>query len=148
MANNPSDLGRAASPDLTVQTLYEVDTTAKQFPSPALVTNTMLPEDLTGEGREGGGRITDEAADCVCVHAQQERDEKVVSVPERLERLLSNPVVGGRVHQQHAKKHHVTRDSTGLGVVNLNRKNGSNLCPLDVEEAAIISDFETCRVPF
>lgn len=98
MADNASNLGGTACADLTVETLNQVDTATKQFPSPTFVTDTVLPEDLSGERRECVGRVTDEAADSVGVHAQQERDEQVVSVPERLERLLSNSVVGSRVH--------------------------------------------------
>lgn len=98
----------------------------------------MLPENLTGERRERSSRIADEAADGVRVHAQQERDEEVVSVPKGLKRLLSNSVVGSRVHEQHAKKHHVAGDSTRLGVVNLERQDRSNLCPLNVEKARLI----------
>lgn len=98
MADNTSNLGGTASADLTVETLNEIDTATKQFPSPTFVTDTVLPEDLTGERRESVGRVTDEAAHSMSVHAQQERDEQVVSVPERLERLLPNSVVGSRVH--------------------------------------------------
>lgn len=96
----------------------------------------MLPEDLAGERRESVGGVTDEAAHSVRVHAQKEGDEQVVSVPERLERLLSNSVVSSRVHQQHAEKHHVAGNSTGLGVVDLKRQHGSDLRPLNVEKAA------------
>lgn len=98
MADNTSDLGSTTSTDLTVETLNQVDAATKQFPSPTFVTNTVLPEDLTRERRECVGGVTDEATHSVRVHAQQERNEQVVSVPERLERLLPNSVVGSRVH--------------------------------------------------
>lgn len=138
MANDTGNLGSTASTDLTVETLNQVDTATKQLPSPTFVTDTVLPEDLTGERRECVGGVTDEAAHSVRVHAQQEGDEQVVSVPERLERLLPNSVVGSRVHQQHAEKHHVSSNSTGLGVVNLERQHGSNLRPLNIEEATFL----------
>jgi hypothetical protein len=37
------------------------------------------------------------------VHAEQKRDEQVMGVPKGLERLLSDPVMGRGVDQQHAK---------------------------------------------
>jgi hypothetical protein len=75
----------------------------------------------------------------VGVHAKQERDEEVVSVPERLKRLLSNPVMRSGVDQKHAEQHDVPSNATSFGVVNLKRNLGTDLDALDVEEAAIVS---------
>lgn len=99
----------------------------------------MRPEWLASEWRDRIGRITDKTADCVGVHAQQERDKQVVGVPESLERLLADPVMSSRVHHKHAEKHDMTGDTTGLGVMNLNGQFRSYLCSLDVEEAAKVS---------
>jgi len=60
------------------------------------------PEVVVVKGREGFRSVTDEAAGCVRVHAEQERDEQMVRVPKCFERLLSDPVMGRRVHQEHA----------------------------------------------
>lgn len=52
--------------------------------------------------------------------------------------MLADPVVGRGVHQQHAKKHNVSRDTTSLCVVNLKSDLGSHLHTLDVEEIDIM----------
>lgn len=137
MTDNSRDLGRPTSTDLTIETLHQVNATANELPTPTLITNAVLPEQLAGEWRESIGCVTDEAANCMRVHAEQEWNEQVVRVPERLERLLADPVVGGRVHQQHAEQHYVTRDTAGLSIVNLEREHRSNLRHLDIEEALL-----------
>lgn len=48
-------------------------------------------------------------------------------------------MVGRGVHQQHAKKHNVSRDTTSLCVVNLKSDLGSHLHTLDVEETTLVS---------
>lgn len=73
------------------------------------------------------------------IHAQQEWDEEVVGIPESLKGLLANPVVGSRVHHEHAEKHDVTSYTTRLGVMNLNSQLRPDLCSLDIEEAANVS---------
>ena len=102
MSDNLDDLGLPARADFTVQAIHEVKTTAEQFPSPSLVSNAVGPEVLSGKWRKWSSSVTDEAASGVGVHAEQKGDEQVVSVPESLERLLSDPVVSGGVDQQHA----------------------------------------------
>jgi hypothetical protein len=99
----------------------------------------VRPKWLASEWRDGIGRVTDKTTDCVGVHAQQERDEQVVGVPESLERLLADSVMSGRIHHKHAEKHDMTGDTTGLSVVDLNGQFGTHLCSLDVEEAAGVS---------
>ena len=59
----------------------------------------------------------------------------MVGVPEGLERLLANPVVCGRVHEEHAEKHDVASDTARLRVVDLQGENRSDLRDLDVDEA-------------
>ena len=102
MSDNLDDLGLPARANLTVETIHEVQTTAEKFPSPSFVTDAVGPEVLSGEGRKWSSSITDEATSGVGVHAEQKGNEQVVSVPESLERLLSDPVVSGGVDQQHA----------------------------------------------
>jgi len=60
----------------------------------------------------------------------------MVRVPEGFERLLPNAMMGCRIHHQHAEKHYVSCDTTGLGVMNLNSGLRSDLRLLDVEKAA------------
>ena len=58
-----------------------------------------------------------------------------MSVPESLERLLTDLRMGSRVHQKHAEKHDMSRDTTSFRVVDLNGCDLSNLRLLDIEEA-------------
>lgn len=139
MADNAGDLGGATSPNFAVQALHQVNAASEHFPSPTLVTDAVLPEDLASKWRESVRRVTDETSDSMRVHSYDERDKEVVGVPERLERLLADPVVSSRVHEQHAEEHDMASDTTGLGVVDLDRKHRSNLRPLDVEKAVVVS---------
>lgn len=63
----------------------------------------------------------------------------MMGVPESLERLLSDPVVGSSIDQEHAQQHDVSRDSACFSVVNLKRDLRSHLNSLNVEEAANVS---------
>lgn len=143
MADNLDNLGLAPAADLTIQTVTEVKTTSDELPTPAFVTNAMGPEVLLVKGREDLSCVTHETVGSVRVHAEQERDEKVVGVPESLERLLTNPVVSSRVDQQHAEQHDVSGNSTSLGVVNLECNLRADLDTLDIEEAGTISTIQT-----
>lgn len=73
------------------------------------------------------------------VHAEQERHEQMMSVPEGLEGLLSDPVVGRGVHEEHAEQHDVARDASCLCVVDLEGDLGSDLALLYVVEAMMVS---------
>lgn len=137
MADYSGDLRATLGTDFPVETLNQIKTTGEQLPSPSLITNAVLPEDLSCEGGERVGGITDEATNGVGVQAEEERDEEMVSVPEGLERLLPNAVVGGGIHEQHAKQHDVTCNTTGLGVVNLDCGYWSDLSLLHVVEAVL-----------
>lgn len=95
----------------------------------------MLPELLASERREGQSSVPHEAPNCVGVQSEEKGNKQVVGVPERLEGLLANPVMGGRVHQEHAKEHDMASDTTWLGVVDLDGCHWPDLCLLDVEEA-------------
>jgi hypothetical protein len=95
----------------------------------------MVPVVLAGKGREAVGRVTDEAANRVGVQGQEKGNEQVVHVPKRFERLLSNPMMSGRVHQEHAEQHHMAGDATGLDIVDLHSRHWADLCLLDVIEA-------------
>lgn len=139
VADNTGDLGKAAGTDLTVGTLHEVESTRPQLPTPAKVADAVVPVVLPGEWRVRQSSVANEAAGRVGVQSEEEGDEQVVGVPERLERLLTNAGMGGSVHQEHAEKHDMASDTTSLGVVNLDGGNGTNLRNLDVEEAGVVS---------
>lgn len=74
------------------------------------------------------------------VHGEEERNEQVVSIPKGLERLLPDLVVGGGVHEQHAKKHHMASDASRLCIMDLDRRHRSNLSFLNVEKVDIVSE--------
>lgn len=85
MTDDLDNLGLAPAANLTVETVKEVKTAAKELPPPSFVTNAVRPEVVVVKRRECRGGVTDEAARGVGVHAEQEGNEKVVSVPEGLE---------------------------------------------------------------
>lgn len=99
----------------------------------------MIPERGSGEGREGLDGVTNETSCGMGVHSEEERDEEVMSVPESLEGLLTNLGVCSRVHQKHAKKHDMSRDTTNFGIVDLKGCNLSDLSLLNVKEAKAVS---------
>ncbi len=73
------------------------------------------------------------------VESEQEWNEQMMGVPERLVRLLANLVVRGGVHEKHAKEHDMARDTSSFCVMNLDSGDLSNLRSLNVEEAAVVS---------
>lgn len=98
----------------------------------------MVPEVGTSKRRKGSGSVSDEATGRMRVHAEKKWNEQVVSVPERLERLLPYPVMRSRVHEQHTEKHDVPSDSTCLGVVDLKSDLWPDLALLNIMEAAVV----------
>lgn len=84
---------------LTINSFNEVKSTSPKLPSPTFISKAMIPEVLTGERREWVCTITNEAACGVGVESKKEGNEQMVSVPESLERLLSDLGVCSRVHQ-------------------------------------------------
>jgi hypothetical protein len=99
----------------------------------------VIPEVRAGKGRMGWDGVSNEAAGGMRVHTQQERDEKMMCVPESLKRLLSYPVMGSGIHKQHAEQHDVPSNASGLGVVDLKSNLWSNLALLNVVEVDIMS---------
>jgi hypothetical protein len=67
-----------------------------------------------------------------------------MSVPECLERLLSDPVVGSGVDQEHEQKHEMSSDTTSLGIMDLKRDLRSHLYSFNVEEAAYCEHRTMC----
>jgi hypothetical protein len=75
----------------------------------------------------------------VRVHTEQERNEEVMGVPESLKGLLSDPVVCGGVHEQHAEQHDVAGDTASFRVMNLKGNLRTDLALLHVEKAEKVS---------
>lgn len=135
MSDNLGDGGLSCGTYFSVNTLTKVQDTYPQSESPALVSNTVIPKVLSGEWRKSISSITDEASDRMGVKTEHKDESQMMGVPESLEALLTNLLVGGCVHQEHAKKHYMSSNSTGLLVVNIKGVERTNLRFLDVVEA-------------
>jgi hypothetical protein len=98
----------------------------------------VFPEGFAGKRRKGILGISNETVGCVSVHSQQEWDEEVMCVPERLERLLAYAVVCRGVHEEHTQQHDMASDATRLRIVDLHGSFWPNLVPLDVEEVDVM----------
>ena len=99
VADDLHDLGLTTRSDFAVDALDEVEAARPELPPPALVSDAVVPEVGTRKGREVVDGIANEAVGGVGVEAEHERNEEMVSVPERLEGLLSYLCVCGRVHE-------------------------------------------------
>ena len=88
--------------DLTINPLPEIDDTRPDNEPPTLITKAVL-RGIEGESRNviRVGRITNEAAGRVSVQTYHEKEREVVCVPEGLETLIADLVVGGCIHQDH-----------------------------------------------
>lgn len=139
VANDTGDLGLATGTNFTIQTLQEVETTSPELPTPAEITDTVLPVFIASKRRKGVDRVTDETAGRVSVKRQEKGNEKMVRVPKRFKGLLADTRVGRGVHEHHAKQHDVTSDTARLAVVNLDSRDRSNLGFFDIVKVDIVS---------
>lgn len=103
MTHDLDNLRLPPAPNLTVQTVKQVKTSSYKFPSPTFVANAVVPEVCSRKRRVSWDGITDEAVGSVRVHAEKERNEQMMSVPESLEGLLSDPVMRGRIDEKHTE---------------------------------------------
>jgi hypothetical protein len=55
----------------------------------------------------------------MCVQADHEEEREMMRIPERLEALVTDLVMGGCVHEKHNQKHEVTSDAARLRIVDL-----------------------------
>lgn len=127
MFNHFSDFSLFSGPDFPPHTLKEIDAKSPKGKSPALISNAMLPEDVTIEGGEWLSSVTYETPNSVCIKGKDEDKSKMVGIPKCLKALLANLVMGCGVHKKHTEKHDMTSDATSLGVVNLDGGGRSNL---------------------
>ena len=75
MAHNSDNLRLSSASNLTVKTLNQVKSTSPELPSPSFISNAVVPESGSSEGREGVDCVTNETSSSVGVHAQEERDK-------------------------------------------------------------------------
>jgi hypothetical protein len=102
MTDHFCDNGGASGPNLAIEPLHEVETAPYQFPPPTFITKAMVPKSLPRKWGDWFWSVSHEATSCMCVEGQQKRNEQVVRVPESLEGLLSNTMVGSGIHKHHA----------------------------------------------
>ena len=72
--------------------------------------------------------VSDETAGGVGVKGDHEEKRKVVGVPECLEALAADLVMGSCVHDEHDEQHKVASDATSLFVMNVLCGNLTDLC--------------------
>ena len=99
------DLGQAGCTprtNLTPNPLSKVDNARPDGETPALVSETVFRR-VEGEGRNvvRVGGVADEASGGMGVKTDHEEESKVMGIPERLEKLVANLVVGSGIHEEH-----------------------------------------------
>jgi hypothetical protein len=140
MDENLGKTGGSSSSVFPVYTFTKVDDTWPDNEPPAEVTDTgaCIVE------REGWlevrfNTIADEAPSGVCVDTDHEEEREVMCIPEGLEALVANFMVGGGVHEEHDKEHEMTSDTTWLFVVDILCTLLSDLSSFDVNKVDIMS---------
>jgi hypothetical protein len=86
----------------------------------------MVPEIGAIERTIWLGRVTDEASCGMGIQRQDEDERKMMRIPKRFERLLTNGCVRGGIHQEHAQQHHMPGNPTSLSIMNLESRDGSS----------------------
>ena len=72
--------------------------------------------------------VSDKTASRVGIKGDHEEECEVMGVPERLEALAADLMMGGRVHDNHDEQHEVTSDATSLFVMDILCGNLTDLC--------------------
>lgn len=84
---------------------------------------------IEGEGGYVVGEcaISYEASRSMRIEPDHEKEGKMMGVPECFETLLSNLELSGRIHEHNDEEHEVPRNTTRLGVMDLQCSLLSNL---------------------
>lgn len=117
------DLGQTSGPartNFTPYTFSKVNDTRPDDEPPTQITKAVL-RGIEWEARDvvRVDGITDETTSGVGVETEHEEECKVVSIPKGFKALVSDLLVGSRVHYNHDQEHKVACDATRLGVVDL-----------------------------
>jgi len=139
MAHDPDNLCLFPGSDLSVHTFDEIESTSPELPTPTFITDAVRPEILRVKWRKGLNGVANKASCGMGVESEQEWNEQMMGVPERLERLLANLIVRSGVHEKHAKEHDMACNASSFCVMNLDSGDLSDLRSLNVEEAAVVS---------
>ena len=126
------DLGQARStpgPNLTPNPLSKVDNARPDGETPTLVSETVVRR-IEGERRNVVRirRVANEASGGMGVKTDHKEEREVVRVPEGLEALIADLVVGRGVHEDHNEKHEVPGDASCLRVVDVQGNLRTDLC--------------------
>ena len=115
--------------NLTPNPLSKVDDAGPDGEPPALVPEAVIGgverEDV--RVRRVGG-VADEASGGMGVETDHEEEREVVRVPEGLEALVADLVVGRGIHEEHDEEHEVAGDAACLVIVNVDRQPWADLC--------------------
>lgn len=133
-----------ASANLSIYSFGQIQSTTDQLPSPALISETVVPEIFASKRRHGLDSIPNEASSSMAVHGQKKRYKQMMRVPKRFIGLLPNLLMRRGVYEKHAKKHDMACYSTSLSIVDLNSCLFAKLYTLDVEKV----DIMTCSVHY
>lgn len=140
------ELGSTTSTDLTIDAFAKVNDARPDGSTPGHVSEAdigVVKGECVCELWQGG--TTDKASSGVGVEADHEEKGEMMGVPESLEALLADLVVGGRVHDDHEEEHDMTGDSTRLLVVDVKGISRTELATLDVDKVDIVgSSVDHC----
>ena len=114
--------------NLTPNPLSKVDNAGPDGEPPTQVPETVLRR-VEGERRDvvGISRVADEASGGMGIQTNHEEEREVVRIPEGLETLVANLVVGRGVHEDHDQQHEVTSDTASLRVMDVKGSLGADL---------------------
>lgn len=119
---------RTAGSDFSPHAFTEVDDTGPDDESPALIPKAVFSGvERKGRYESGERAVADEATGGMHIQADHEEKRQVVRVPERLEALVADRVVGGGIHEYHDEEQEVARDTTGLRIVYVQRDFGTDV---------------------
>jgi len=63
--------------------------------------------------------VPNKATGGVRVESDHEKECEMVGIPEGLETLIADFMMGGSVHEEHDKEHEMTSDTASLSVMNV-----------------------------
>jgi len=83
MLDHLDNFGPPTCSYLSIDSLNQIQATADKFPSPAFITETVLPEVVAGKWRKWLRSISDETPSGVSIHGKQKYHKQMVRIPER-----------------------------------------------------------------
>lgn len=123
MNQNLRETSRLPGANLPPDAFTEINDTRPDDEPPAEVPETVLRR----VEREGSNVIrvdgvAHETSSSVSIEADHEKESQVMGVPKCFEALLANLLVRKGIHDHHDEEHEVSRNTTRLCIMNLQRK--------------------------